>query len=119
MKFLLNALFLIVMQPQACNSPNAKTVEVISLPKCIEDKIIALKAAPKTNPPAEVLQYIYKGQTVYLFSSPCCDQYNMLYDEQCNVICAPSGGLTGKGDRKCTDFNDSATLVKTVFKDNR
>ena len=119
MKFLLYVLFLIVIQPQACNSSKAKTAATNKLPTCIEDKITALKAQPKTNPPAEVHQYTYKGQTVYLFSSPCCDQYNMLYDEQCNVLCAPSGGLTGKGDRKCTDFADSATLVKTVFKDDR
>ena len=53
------------------------------------------------------------------FSSPCCDQYNNLYDSDCNLICAPSGGYTGKGDQKCLDFFDKAKHVKLIWKDDR
>ena len=56
---------------------------------------------------------------VYYFSSNCCDQYNMVYDEKCNPVCAPSGGITGKGDMKCADFNEKAEKVRLVWKDER
>ncbi len=102
----------------------AKTVschkgKIAALPSCMEHKIEALKAQPKTNPPAEILQYTYNGKTVYLLMAGCCDQYNVVYDDECNYLCAPSGGLTGKGDRKCTDFNERAKFIKAVWKDER
>ena len=90
-----------------------------SSPSCIQSKIDQIKKEPKWNPPAEVYEYNYNGKKVYYFSSNCCDQYNMVYDEQCNAVCAPSGGLTGKGDMKCNDFNEKAEKVKLVWKDER
>lgn len=90
-----------------------------AIPVCIQQKIEAIKAEPKWNPPAEVDEYLYNGKHVFLFSSNCCDQYNILYDENCEVICAPSGGLTGKGDGKCADFAESAKHVKLIWKDER
>jgi hypothetical protein len=89
------------------------------LPLCIRQKIEAIQQEPKWNPPAEVHEYVYQNKKVYLFSSPCCDQYNVVYDAECNYICAPSGGLTGKGDRKCEDFTANARLIKLVWKDER
>jgi len=86
---------------------------------CIQQKIDSIKKQPRWNPPATVNEYIYKGKTVYLFSSNCCDQYNIVYNNQCNYICAPSGGYTGKGDFKCEDFNASAMHVRLVWKDER
>ena len=90
-----------------------------SLPACIQQKIDAIKKEPRWNPPAEVHQYTYNGQTVYYFSSDCCDQFNTVYDAQCNYICAPSGGITGKGDGKCAGFNTEAKHVRLVWKDER
>ncbi|MGZ8537604.1 MAG: DUF6970 domain-containing protein [Flavisolibacter sp.] len=90
-----------------------------SLPACIQSKIDQIKKEPKWNPPAEVYEYRYNGKRVYFFSSNCCDQYNVVYDEQCNPVCSPSGGLTGKGDMKCTDFNEKAQKVRLVWKDER
>jgi hypothetical protein len=98
---------------------NCKKSPSTALPACIEQRIEAIKKQEKWNPPAEVFEYNYKGKKVYYFSSNCCDQYNTVVDEQCNQICAPSGGLTGKGDQKCPDFKDSAQLVKLVWKDDR
>ena len=86
---------------------------------CINKKIAAIKLKAKWNPPASVNEYIYQGKHVYLFSADCCDQYNELYDEDCNKICAPSGGITGHGDMKCTDFSTMAQFVKLVWKDPR
>ena len=90
-----------------------------SVPACIQEKIEAIKKEPRWNPPAEVNEYSYEGKRVFLFSSDCCDNFNQLFDEACNYICAPSGGFTGKGDRKCEDFKEKAEFVKLVWKDER
>lgn len=42
-----------------------------------------------------------------------------LFDENCNRICAPDGGKTGKGDGKCPDFFEKRTDEKLVWKDER
>ena len=90
-----------------------------SIPACVQKKIDSIKAEPKWNPPAEVDEYAYKGQRVFLFTANCCDQFYMLYDGSCNYVCAPSGGFTGKGDGKCADFNENAKHVKLIWKDSR
>lgn len=89
------------------------------LPLCIQQKIEEIKQQPKWNPPAEVHEYNYSGKRVFYFSSNCCDRYNMVFDDKCEYICAPSGGVTGKGDGKCADFNTKAQYVKLVWKDDR
>jgi len=89
------------------------------LPTCIQARIDSIKALPKWNPPARVDEYSYQGGIVYLFSAPCCDQYHTAYDSDCNYVCAPSGGMTGKGDRKCLDFAAEAKLVRMVWRDER
>lgn len=91
----------------------------LSIPSCIMEKIETIKNQPKWNPPATVEEYMYKGKTIYLFSSPCCDRYNEAFDQNCNYVCSPSGGYTGKGDRKCEDFKDAAQFVKVIWKDDR
>jgi hypothetical protein len=96
-----------------------KPEDVSSIPKCIQVKIDSIKKLPRFNPPAEVSQYEYNSKQVFLFSSDCCDQYNVLVDVSCNYVCAPSGGFTGKGDMKCNDFAEKAKLVKLVWKDER
>lgn len=80
------------------------------IPTCIKQKIEEIKAQPRWNPPAEINEYVYEERKVYLFSSNCCDQYNVVYDENCNPVCAPSGGFTGKGDMKCADFFTKANM---------
>ncbi len=96
-----------------------KRVQAPAIPSCIQARIDSIRQQPKWNPPAEVTEYRYNGKRVYLFSSNCCDQFNEVVDEACNYICAPSGGITGKGDRKCTDFAEKAEMVKVVWKDER
>jgi hypothetical protein len=71
------------------------------------------------NPRAEVHEYEYRERKVYFFSADCCDFFDTVIDENCVYICAPSGGITGKGDGKCNDFNQSAKYLKRVWKDER
>ncbi|MEO6347818.1 MAG: hypothetical protein ABIO60_07895, partial [Aquaticitalea sp.] len=67
---------------------------------------------------AEVWKWVDDKIIYYYLTSDCCDQYNYLFNEKCETICAPDGGLTGKGDRQCPDFGES--LKKTlVWKDER
>lgn len=116
MKVLLVALSIAAVSAKECTKSKAVATGV---PSCIQQKIDTIKAQPKWNPPAQVIEYKYGGKTVYLFSANCCDQYNVVYDSNCNYVCAPSGGMTGKGDRKCAGFDSSATLVRVVWKDER
>jgi hypothetical protein len=113
MKYMVLMLSLPLLLASECNKQKNKT------PSCIQQRIDQIKAVPEWNPPAEVNEYIYQGKHVYLFSADCCDQFNQLFDSTCTYICAPSGGITGKGDMKCTDFSTTAQFVKLVWKDPR
>ena len=110
---------LIFIIPAVINGMQCTKNKVANIPACIQQKINSIKAQPKWNPPATVTEYEYKGEKVYLFTSNCCDQYIELYDSNCNYICAPSGGITGSGDRKCTDFSAQAAMIGEVWKDPR
>ena len=90
-----------------------------NIPTCLQQKIDSIKKLPVWNPPASIEQYDYNGKTVYLMSADCCDFFATALDENCNYVCAPSGGFTGKGDGLCKDFNEKAKLVKLVWKDER
>lgn len=75
-----------------------------------------LKEIPPSSP-VQIDEYIYNGKAVYLFTAPCCDQFNVLYNDSCKKICSPSGGITGKGDGKCDDFSKTARHVKLIWKE--
>jgi hypothetical protein len=89
------------------------------IPQCIENKIIDISEEPVWNPPAKVFSYRYNGETVYFFPSRCCDIPSVLYDENCNFICSPDGGLSGGGDGQCTDFFSARSDEKLVWEDLR
>ena len=48
-----------------------------------------------------VVRVQYQGAAAYLVMSSCCDRFNYLYNRNAEVLCAPSGGLDGKGDGQC------------------
>ena len=57
-----------------------------------------------------VYSYSYKGEKVYLFNNGDCPDFGyFLYDSEGNLVCSPSGGLSGLGDGKCPDFDSVAT----------
>jgi hypothetical protein len=112
MKYILIAMLITAMNTDSCKNKNR-------LPPCVQQKIDQIKAQPKWNPPAEVNEYTYEGRQVFLFTSDCCDRYIELFDSNCNYLCAPSGGYTGRGDNKCSKFYDEAEHVRLVWKDGR
>ena len=114
MKIVLFAWLLVVLSGEYC-SKNKNG----GIPSCVLNKIEQIKAKPRWNPPAEVTEYEYEGREVYLFTSDCCDQFIELFDSNCKYICAPSGGIAGNGDGKCTDFYSRATFIRVAWKDSR
>lgn len=114
MKWSVVLLLLIALQSQTCTKHSGSKI-----PACIQDKIEAIQQQPKFNPPATVYRYLFQDKYVYLFSSNCCDQYNYVYDRDCKVICAPSGGIAGQGDGRCSNFNQMASEETLIWKDPR
>lgn len=87
-----------------------------SLPVCVQKILDIQNNEILPDSPVQIDEYKYNGKTVYLFTAPCCDQFNVLYGEDCGMICAPSGGITGKGDGKCENFSKTAEFVKLIWK---
>lgn len=87
-----------------------------SISACVQKLIDDSKKETPPNEPIQIDEYLYKGKKVYFFTAQCCDQFNDLYDDSCRRICAPSGGFTGRGDGKCTDFDSTAKYVKLIWK---
>ena len=97
----------------------AESANTDKIPVCIQAKIDSITKLPTFNPPAEVTEYLYNEKRVFLFTADCCDFFNSVYDENCQYVCAPTGGITGQGDLKCKDFAKNANLVKVIWKDER
>jgi len=115
MKHLILLSIAIVSTFYSCGSSNAQK----DATNCIQQKIEEFKKQPVTNPPMSVYQYTYNDALVYYIPGPCCDRYATLYDKNCNIICRPSGGITGKGDGKCPDFFEKSTNKKIIWQDDR
>lgn len=90
-----------------------------SIPACMEAKIRDILAEDVWNPPAKVYRYVFNGETVYYIPQRCCDIPSQLYDEDCNLICAPDGGFSGQGDNRCPDFFSTRTAEELVWEDER
>jgi hypothetical protein len=113
MKWMMVIAIMMVCQSQSCKKDSVK------LPACIQDKIEAIKQQARYNPPATVYRYKYMDKYVFLFSSDCCDQFNYLYDMNCNMVCAPTGGITGRGDNRCPNFKTLASEETLIWRDER
>ncbi len=85
----------------------------------LQSLIANLQQEPVANPPASITKYTYRSAPVYYLSARCCDITSKLYDVEGKVICEPDGGLTGKGDGRCTDFIAARSDERLVWKDDR
>jgi len=85
----------------------------------LNNLIQQLRQEKAANPPAKIYRYTYNGEVVYFLSGRCCDVPSKLFDIQGNVICEPDGGITGKGDGRCTDFFEERTDEVLIWEDNR
>ena len=66
-----------------------------------------------------IAQFDYHGKKVFYIPADCCDQLNPLYDESGNLLCYPSGGFSGKGDGRCSDFELDPKTKKVIWEDVR
>jgi hypothetical protein len=88
-------------------------------PSWVNELIARFKAESVGNPPQSIYRYEYKNRTVYYVPPQCCDQFSTLYDAEGKVLCAPDGGLTGRGDGRCTDFDKERKSEHLIWKDSR
>lgn len=110
--------------PTSANTVDPVPARVLSSdttarPQWLKVRIAAVLAERKRNPLTRILRYQYGGQTVYYISAACCDQYSQVFDTKGLLICQPEGGITGKGDGKCGDFDKTKTNEKLVWQDPR
>ena len=128
MKYLLILLVIPFLSATECGKkkkdalPTEVQTEIVdtkidSIPACVQKLIDDGNKENPSTAPTQVDEYLYKDKKVYLAIAQCCDFFNLLYDENCKEICAPTGGFTGKGDGKCPDFEKEAKLIKTIWKE--
>ncbi|WP_295551974.1 hypothetical protein [uncultured Pseudacidovorax sp.] len=67
----------------------------------IVQEIRRLESDPSAKSTLPLRRVWYLGQRAYLLTPPCCDLFNHLYSAEGRLLCAPSGGLTGRGDGSC------------------
>ena len=87
-------------------------------PDCIQQVIEKIKQEDLWNPPATVYRYDFKGQEVYYIPARCCDIPSLVI-ANCDTLCAPDGGFTGKGDGRCPNFFEEAKNPVLVWEDTR
>lgn len=114
MKFYYLCLISSAMLMMSCKKDNCKRN-----PACIDSQIALFLSQPVGTEFVQIDAYQFRGQTWYLFGAGCCDRYNVLKDDQCRSLGAPSGGITGKGDFSLPGFADSAVFVQTIWRDPR
>lgn len=74
-----------------------------AMPDWLRAKIEGFTAAPQGSAPDRVLSAQLEGRQYFYIPGACCDQFNGLYDESGQYLCAPDGGFSGRGDGKCSD----------------
>jgi hypothetical protein len=93
---------LLISFVMACKKdvPIVKTVEWL-------DTLIA-KGSDSNGKIISVYTYNFKNAKVYLvnYEIHCCDYFtSQLFSENGNSLCYPYGGVGGKGDQKCLEFD--------------
>ncbi|GAB3638506.1 hypothetical protein GCM10027422_40960 [Hymenobacter arcticus] len=118
-----------VSQPNTPAPTSTNTVDAVpardmrldstARPAWLENRIQKILATRKRNPIIRVTRYQFEGETVYYESAPCCDQQSTLYDLEGKILCHPEGGITGRGDGKCSSFNKRRSNEQLVWQDPR
>ncbi len=101
-------LLLLLLVPFACHQERDEPIPN-ALPACVQEIIQQNGKSSRNEDFVEIYRYKYQKRYVYVGFSDCCDRYDVLFDQTCQTLCAPSGGFTGYGDGKCSDFFNEAT----------
>jgi hypothetical protein len=111
LRYLVLALIVLTV---ACSLPAQ-----LSNPPWVWKLILQFQLQPVGNPPQSIWEYEWEGRTVYYMPPQCCDMFSSLYEADGTYICAPDGGLNGKGDGRCPTFQTERTNEQLVWKDPR
>jgi len=77
--------------------------EIEDVPNCFKKKV-------RKDNPLIIHKWEVDNQVFYQISyNDCFDCFNELFDENCDYVCAPSGGISGGGDGNCPTWNDPIT----------
>ena len=106
---------LIVAEQNAKTKNDSVNGNTALLPTCMKNKIDSFKLKEAHERPQRVVEYSYKSKKVYYIVMPCCDFFSEVYDEKCNFLGSPDGGITGKGDGKLPDFFTEAKGEKLIW----
>ena len=82
------------------------------------DKLIA-EGKDSTGNFESVYTYNYNNMQVFLvnYKVECCDHFTaQLFDSEGKGLCFPYGGITGKGDMKCLEFDNLKSQEKLYWK---
>lgn len=110
------SILILVLSSFSCSKHVLQTTGVLS---CIQQKIETFKNEPKGNPAQSIIQYTYHKKRVFYIPAQCCDQYSQVFDENCNLIGHPDGGIAGGGDGKPVNFFKEATDPVIIWRDDR
>ena len=111
-------MFVLVVLAVGCSSTTEPTKEPTKPPWVLK-LIVEFQLQPVGNPPQSIWQYEFAGKTVYYVPPQCCDMFGSLYDADGTYICAPDGGIAGRGDGRCPNFRAERTNERLVWKDFR
>ncbi len=122
----LKFLFLLILPVLGCSNVIEENEEYRvaqlsnkTLPQWLENLINELNSGPVKDSPESIVQFYYKGETVFYFAPSCCGQTSKLFDKNKKLLCQPDGGRDGKGDKKCPDFLFLRKNEKQLWLENR
>jgi hypothetical protein len=98
----------------AC-SLNAANQAQPSTPAWLQTIISDNTQKPLKNAVHEIWKISHQGNPAYFMISPCCDQFNPLYEQTGRVLCHPSGGMTGRGDGRCPMPADAKSTPQLIW----
>ena len=103
-----------------CSSSSSSPSEPSgAIPSWLQALIAQIEREPVTNPPSAIFRYRYRGSTVYFRPERCCDLPSEVYSEAGELLCHPSGGITGRGDGRCPDFFGARSDERLIWQDPR
>ncbi len=112
------AIFLPLLISACASSPLLDKNED-EIPDWLGERIEIFQRVPLKNPPVEITQWTFNGNRVYYISTYCCDIFSELYSDGGDLLCHPDGGITGKGDGRCTEFFDERADMRLIWQDSR
>ncbi|MHB1277374.1 MAG: DUF6970 domain-containing protein [Bacteroidia bacterium] len=82
-------------------------------PSCVKQKIRRMERDPERYGGLTIERWEQDGVFYYVFPPDRLTSDGMaeMYDEHCNLICYPWGGITGAGSGECPELSHSNVIV--------